>query len=102
MDPDFTAKRITQLRMQKGVSARDMSLSLGQNSSYINHIENGKALPSLQVLFWICEYFGITPQEFFDADTTAPIKVRELTEAVKGLNNEQLDNLIAIVKDLKR
>ncbi len=102
MYPEFIAKRITQLRMQKGVSARDMSLSLGQNSSYINHIENGRSLPSLQVLFWICEYFGITPREFFDDGMAAPAKVQELMDAVKDLNDEQLDNLIAIAKGLKR
>ena len=56
---EFTQNRIAQLRQQKGVSARDMSLSLGQNSSYINQIENRKALPSLQGLFYICEYFDI-------------------------------------------
>jgi len=99
---EFTVKRITQLRMQKGVSARDMSLSLGQNSNYINHIENGQSLPSLQVLFWICEYFKITPKEFFDTDIAAPVKVQELINAVKDLNSDQLDNLIAIAKDLKR
>lgn len=37
--------RLAQLRSEKGVSARDMSLSIGQNASYINNIENGKALP---------------------------------------------------------
>ena len=62
MYEEFTQNRITQLRMQKGVSARDMSLSIGQNKSYINQIENKKALPSLPVLFYICEYFNITPQ----------------------------------------
>ena len=36
---DF-AERLTDLRIQKGVSARDMSLSMGQTSSYINNIEN--------------------------------------------------------------
>ena len=39
------SKRLVQLRMAKGVSARDMSLSLGQNPGYINSIENNK--PSL-------------------------------------------------------
>lgn len=34
------AERLTALRMEKGVSARDMSLSLGQSESYINKIEN--------------------------------------------------------------
>ena len=63
MYEEFTQNRIAQLRMQKNVSARDMSLTLGQNNSYINQIENKKALPSLQGLFYICEYFGITPQQ---------------------------------------
>lgn len=39
--------RLSQLRHQKGVSARDMSISLGQCESYINKIENRKALPSM-------------------------------------------------------
>ena len=36
------SKRLVQLRMAKGVSARDMSLSLGQNPGYINNIESGR------------------------------------------------------------
>lgn len=39
--------RLAQLRTKKGVSARDMSLSIGQNHAYINNIESGKALPSM-------------------------------------------------------
>ncbi len=50
---------------KKGVSARDMSLSLGQNAGYINNIENGHNFPSITVFFYICEYLGITPKEFF-------------------------------------
>ncbi len=102
MDTEFVSKRITQLREQRGTSARDMSLSLGQNVNYINRIENGKSLPSLRALFWICEYFGITPQEFFDTGTTAPVQLQELMDAAKSLDRKQLDNLIAIAKDLKR
>ena len=52
-------KRLIELRMNKGVSARDMSFSLGQSPSYINNIECGKNLPSMTVFFYICEYFGI-------------------------------------------
>lgn len=40
MYEEFTQSRITQLRIQKGVSARDMSLSIGQSRGYINQIEN--------------------------------------------------------------
>lgn len=57
-------ERLYQLRSQKGVSARDMSLSLGQNSGYINNIESGKALPSMASFFYICEYLEISPKDF--------------------------------------
>ena len=30
--------RLTELRVKHGVSARDMSLSIGQNASYINKV----------------------------------------------------------------
>ena len=42
------AERLYKLRTQKNVSAREMSLDIGQNDSYINRIENAKALPSMQ------------------------------------------------------
>ena len=66
------SKRLIQLRMQKGVSAREMSLSIGQNASYINNIETGKALPSMNGFFYICEYLNISPQEFFNETAEAP------------------------------
>ena len=60
--------RLAKLRTEKGVSARDMSLSIGQNPGYINNIETGKALPSMSSFFFICEYLNITPQDFFDIE----------------------------------
>ena len=39
------------IRDRKGVSARDMSLSLGQANNYINNIENKKSLPAMQSFF---------------------------------------------------
>lgn len=68
---DF-AKRLSELRIQKGVSARDMSLSLGQNSGYINHIENRQAYPSIPVFFNICDYFNISPEQFFQQQKKIP------------------------------
>ena len=41
MEKEEFARRMSQLRQAKGVSARDMSLSLGQSAGYINNIENG-------------------------------------------------------------
>lgn len=97
---DF-CNRLSELRMNKGVSARDMSLSLGQSASYINNIENGVNLPSMSIFFYICEYLGISPMEFFDTENTNPTKSKELLEATKNLSSEQLEHLIAIAKGLK-
>ena len=83
-------KRISDLRIGGGQnSAREMSLALGQNPSYINRIENGKALPSMQGFFSICEYLQITPGDFFNEDSEAPREVRELMEKIEKLTPEQ-------------
>ena len=94
--------RLAKLRNQKGVSAREMSLAIGQNPSYINNIESGKALPSMSGFFFICEYLGITPQEFFDTDSAAPEELRILTDKLKRLDPEQLKTITALVDGLIR
>ena len=100
-EKDFAA-RLAKLRIQKGVSARDMSLSMGQNPGYVNNIETGKSLPSLLGIFYICEYLDVTPGEFFDLDSPHPAKEKELLAAVRGLPDEQLEHLIALAKGLKK
>jgi transcriptional regulator with XRE-family HTH domain len=84
------------------VSARDMSLSIGQSAGYINNIENGVNLPSMTVFFYICEYLGISPMDFFDTESVNPTKSSELLKASKGLDNNQLDMLINLAKGLKK
>ncbi|HJA50883.1 MAG TPA: helix-turn-helix domain-containing protein [Candidatus Fusicatenibacter intestinipullorum] len=104
MYEDFVANRIMQLRQQKKVSAREMSLAIGQNVNYINRIENKLSLPSLQGLFYICEYFNITPQEFFEGSGTplpAIMLLHEATHILSTLNEEQLSLIIAVAKAMQ-
>lgn len=93
-------QRLTQLRMQKGVSARDMSLSLGQSESYINKIENRRTLPSFTGFIYICEYFGLTPQEFFDEGTSSPLRNKALLQQLELLTPEQTEHILQIAKDI--
>ncbi len=102
MNNDYFTKRLVELRMLTGASARDMSLSLGQSPSYINNIENGKNLPSFHMFFYICEFLNVTPEEFFALDTPDPPKVNELVHAVRGLSGEQLDHLIALARGIRK
>lgn len=92
--------RLTQLREKKGVSARDMSLSIGQNPGYINNIETGKALPSMSGFFYICEYLQLSPKDFFDTDAKNPEKLNELIKDLKRLDDKQLDSIASIVHGL--
>ena len=97
---DVFALRLARLRSHKGVSARDMSLSIGQNPNYINLIENGRALPSMTVFFYICEFLNLTPSEFFDMESGQPEALRELVEKLKKLPPEYLKHIDAIVDGL--
>lgn len=101
MEKQEFIERLVELRMNKGVSARDMSLSLGLSQSYINNIECGKNLPSMENFFYICEYLEITPKDFFDTASTNPTKANELLDIVKSLSNEQIENLICLAKGLR-
>jgi transcriptional regulator with XRE-family HTH domain len=100
MYEDFTQRRVAQLREQRGSTARDMSLSLGQNETYINKIENKRTLPSLSGLFYICEFIGITPQEFFDEGNPYPQRIKGIVEDLKLLDDVALANLSGVVKEM--
>ena len=83
-----------------GVSARDMSLSLGQSESYINKIENKRTLPSMTGFFYICDYLDITPQEFFNTDAAAPQKSKKLLREIERLSSEQAEHILLVVRDI--
>lgn len=83
------------------MSAREVSLSIGQNGSYINRIENKLAFPSMQSFFYICEYFQITPKDFFDETNHNPEKINTITNELKNLDDTQLDTVFAVVKGLR-
>ena len=95
-------KRVAQLRMVKGVSAREMSLSMGQGEAYIHNIENQKTMSSIRGLFYICEYLSISPKDFFDFDSTDPGQLNKIIEDLKLLPPEQLANVGGIIKGLKK
>ena len=70
MDKMFIANRITELRLKKNVSEYQMSLDLGRNKSYIQSLSSGRNNPTMENFLEICEYFEITPAQFFDPDIT--------------------------------
>lgn len=102
MYENLIAERLALLRTSKGVSAREMSLDIGQNSSYINRIENGKSMPSMQGFLYICEYLGVTPSEFFATESRSSCASLILAKELEGLSEEQLNIVKNLVADLKK
>lgn len=100
MTAEFVRERITQLRLQKGVSEYKMSYDLGHSRGYINNISSGKSLPSMTEFFAICEYFNITPIEFFDTQVSNPTIMKELLEGLALLDNDDLELILRNVNRL--
>lgn len=98
---DFFVRRLQQLRDKKNISARKMSLDLGQNKDYINHIENKKNRPTLENFFNICQYFGITPEDFFCFEKDNPAKLQDIFTRIENLNDRQLDTLSKIIYEFE-
>ena len=94
------AARLTQLREEKGVSARDMSLSLGLSATYINRIENGRMMPSMPVFFDICDYFMIEPGEFFLIEQRPSAEAILAFRRLTAFSKKKQEHVIAIINDL--
>lgn len=100
MDVEFVRERITQLRIQKGISEYKMSYDLGHSRGYVNNISSGKTLPSMTEFFGICDYFGISPMEFFDTKTQNPKLSQSLIAALEQLNEDDLELTLKNVRRL--
>lgn len=100
MDDAFVRNRISQLRSKLGISEYRMSQDLGHSKSYIQSISSGRSLPSLTELFYICDYLGVTPKEFFDTEPLDVQAVSALTKIARQLSTDDLNLLIATAERL--
>lgn len=100
MNAEFVRDRITQLRLQKNVSEYKMSYDLGHSRGYINNISSGKVLPSMAEFFSICEYFNITPVEFFSSEISNPNATKQLVQDIEQLNDKDILLVHSMVKRL--
>ncbi len=99
MDTKFIRDRITQLRLQKGVSEYKMSYDLGHSRSYIYNISSGKSLPPMAEFLEICDYFGITASQFFNDSTENPVLLQTAIEEMMKLND---DDLMLCISNIRR
>ena len=101
MDENFIRKRMTELRMKKGVSEYQMSLDMGHSRNYIQNISNGRALPSMPEFLYMCEYLEVTPSAFFDESTENPALMQKAIDELRTLPDRDVLTLLGLIQRLK-
>ena len=81
--------RIKQARERANLSARELSLRLGKNDSYINKVENKEFCPPIEMLFKIIECCNLTVEEFFYKDFVSYKEDKELLRYFSKLTTKQ-------------
>lgn len=102
MDTDYIVKRITELRLKKGVAEHRMSLDLGHSRSYMQGISSGRALPSMTEFLAICDYLEVAPKDFFDEGNTNPTLLQATLDKLKGLSESDLLIIYTMAKRLQK
>lgn len=100
MEIKYIRERITQLRIEKGVSEYQMSLDLGQSKGYIQSISSGRTMPSMGQFLNICEYLSITPKEFFNTEVETPRLYGEVMKRLKKLEEADINMVIKVAEHL--
>lgn len=90
---EFVRTRITELRIQKGVSEHKMSLDLDKSGSYIRGIASGVSMPSVKELFNIIAYFDMTPVDFFAPLGTEDTPYNILCDRLRSLDANDLQKV---------
>ena len=110
MDSEFIRKRITELRIKKGVSEYKMSLDLGhsrsymqsiasgRSRSYMQSIASGRSLPSMAEFLYICKYLGVTPSDFFNEEIAEPALVKKAYADISKLSEKDLALLLSLIE----
>lgn len=96
---DLIRERITRLRLERNLSEYQLSYELGQSKGYIQSITSGRALPSMAMFLEICDYFGLTPAEFFAVDLPS-LATREACQKLNALPQEDQELVIRLIDRL--
>lgn len=102
MNEKFVRQSITELRMRSGNSEYKLSYDLGHSKSYINNITRGKSMPTIKELISICDYFGITVEQFFAENTKYPDLIQQAIDGMNCLSEEDLNLVLQQIKRLSQ
>lgn len=99
MYDDLFRRKLIEIRQEKGLSARNLSLQLGKSTNYIKDIESGKSLPTMRMFFELCECLETEPIQFFEEDTS--YKNEALYHIITTLPPKKADIVTNLAKELE-
>lgn len=65
------------------------------------NISSGKALPPMKEFLAICDYFEITPKQFFDEESAAPELVQKAVAGMQQLDEKDQLMLLDFINRLQ-
>ena len=95
---EYIRCKIEKLRINNELSEYQLSLELGHSQGYIQSISSGRALPSMQSFLDICDYFEITPLEFFTPSICNPSLLHDVINELNACNDEELLLIKELIK----
>lgn len=98
MDRTFIKERYAKIRLAHNISARKLSMELGQSTEYINQIESGKNMPSVEGLLNFCNYFNISVGEFFEDRFNYPVEYKSIIEELNKMDSITLKHIYELLK----
>jgi len=93
--------KIASLCIENDIAESKLSKLMGHSDSYIRGITSGRNMISLGELLYICEYFHITPDEFFRRDRNLPLVKRNIIEDIVALPVEDAEAIAKLIERLK-
>lgn len=73
---------------QRGISKATLARRIRVNRSYVTKLEQGKAVPSLQVALQLAEYFGCTVDQLFELHDETTLELTHDDTLPNGHLNE--------------
>ncbi|WP_425060205.1 hypothetical protein SCACP_08740 [Sporomusa carbonis] len=94
--------RIRELRAERGISAKEIAISLNVTPSFISGIEKGNNKCSLENLERICNVLGITISDFFaQGKPDLEPDLQRLLDAAKRLTPDEREYLTKFIEARK-
>lgn len=97
------SKKIVQLREAKGLTQLQLAKLLGKSVTTISNWECGKAVPNLDQIAALAEFFDVSADFFIDRNEYSDPDIRSIQRAMTGMDQKrkgELKTLLSIAFDI--